>query len=70
MSKDISDLMIAFREWNEAEHELRKCYREVEYSPGYHCFRYAEREEKARNTVGEILNQIIDERVEAKLNVR
>jgi len=61
--KTVDDFLIAVDEWREAKAEVKRCYREADMSAGYHCYRYAERERKAREACAEILESVIDERI-------
>jgi hypothetical protein len=66
--KTTDDLLIAFDEWREAKSEVKRCYATTDMSAGYHCYRYTDREQKAREVCASILDEIIDNRVRGILS--
>ncbi len=66
--KTIEDFLVSLEEYQEAKQDLDKCYESCNSSPGYHCWHYADRERKARKSLGDCLQQIIDERVQFALS--
>ena len=66
-SIDVDDLIMAFENLNEARVEYAECRSNCEYDAGYHCYRQRENCEKCLAEFGKLLDQYIDQRIDAKL---
>ena len=65
---ELECLLQSIEIWQKARNATAKCYAKRDVSPGYHCERYVEEQEKAAADFGNKLKAFVDARIMAALS--